>query len=183
MSDQVKAKITIEEFMQMPETTQIEEIIEGELIVSPPPTGYHQFTSGDLYSLLKELIPNGRMVYSPAGLRLDDEHYVEPDLFWLAEGGRCNLREDGSYFIGAPALIVEILSPGTERHDRITKFRLYERHCVDEYWIADPVEQFIEVFVLRDGQYIRQGIYEVGDTSNSPILGGKTVDLSRVFKG
>ena len=39
---------------------------------------------------------------------------------------------------GAPDLAIEVLSPSSARIDKVRKLRLYERHGVREYWLADP---------------------------------------------
>jgi Uma2 family endonuclease len=54
---------------------------------------------------------------------------------------------------GAPDLIVEALSPGTERKDRVEKSRLYARHGVRHYWLADPAFQILQAFELGEGGY------------------------------
>ena len=54
---------------------------------------------------------------------------------------------------GAPDLVMEILSPSTTRHDRFTKVNLYQRARVREYWIIDPADRSVQVFVLEDGRY------------------------------
>ena len=179
MSDQVKTKMTAAEFFQLPETTQPTELIEGELIVSPSPIPEHQFANQDLVILLRGLIPHGRVVYAPMDVVFDDENTVQPDIFWVAQDGRC--QQTDRHFVGPPELIIEILSGGSVRLDRVKKFQLYERHGVTEYWIVDPLQQYVEVYVLADGKYTLQDIYEAGDTFTAPVLGGKTVDLKQVF--
>jgi Uma2 family endonuclease len=105
---------------------------------------------------------------------------AQPDVFWVSsENEKCKLRDDG-YWYGPPDLIVEVLSPGTARQDKVTKFAIYERHGVREYWIADPVYQNIEVWTLADGRYTRLGLFRVGDTFTSPVL-NQPVDVSAIF--
>jgi len=65
--------------------------------------------------------------------------------------------------------------------DRDTKFTVYERHGVREYWIVDPIEAYLEVYVQQDGRFVRQGTYGAEDTVVSSALGGAAVDLKRVF--
>jgi hypothetical protein len=47
--------------------------------------------------------------------------------------------------------------------------------------MIDPVGQYVEVCVWKDGKYLRQGVYGVDDTFQSPVLGGKTVELKGIF--
>ena len=82
---------------------------------------------------------------------------------------------------GAPDLVMEILSPSTTRHDRFTKFNLYQRAGVREYWMVDPVEKSVLVFVLEDGRYAAKDFGAAGDRLRVNILEDCTIDLSQVF--
>lgn len=178
MTDEVKTKMTAAEFFDLPETTQPVELIEGELIVSPTPVPKHARTSVRFVVYLDDLVPNGEIFDAPMEIYLDDENTVQPDIFWVAENGRC--KEGEKRFVGAPELIIDILSPGSVRLDKITKFKLYERHGVTEYWIVDPIEQYVEVYRLENGRYMLQGTYGPDMSFESAVL-GKTVDLNQIF--
>jgi Uma2 family endonuclease len=65
---------------------------------------------------------------------------------------------------------VEVVSPGTRKHDRKTKYELYERHGVREYWIVEPTDTLVEVFTLVNGRYERIDIYDIDETFTSPLL-------------
>jgi Uma2 family endonuclease len=82
---------------------------------------------------------------------------------------------------GPPDLIVEVLSPGTERRDKKDKFELYQRFGVREYWIMHPQEEYIEVWRLENGVLVRQGVYGPDESFVSAVLGGKTVELKGIF--
>jgi Uma2 family endonuclease len=82
---------------------------------------------------------------------------------------------------GPPDLLVEVFSPGTVRKDKREKYHLYERYGVREYWMVDPVGQYVEVCVWKDGKYFHQGVYGADDSFESPVLGGKTVELKGIF--
>ena len=60
---------------------------------------------------------------------------------------------------GVPDLIVEILSPSTEKKDRIDKLLLYEKYGVKEYWLVDPIRKSVTVYLLRDGNFELDDIY------------------------
>lgn len=177
-----KERMTAAEFFQLPETTQPTELIEGELIVSPSPITVHQRFIGNLFVLLRSLIPNGEVFLAPLDVYLDAANVPQPDIMWVAEGSRCKVGE--KRLEGPPDLIVEVLSAGTARADRGKKFQLYERHGVREYWLADPEGEYFEIFRLEDGRFVRQGAYGIEDGSfESAVLGGKTVELKRLFGG
>ena len=74
----------------------------------------------------------------------------------------CNsdiIKDNAIY--GAPDLIVEVLSPGTEKRDRGYKKNLYERCGVREYWIVDPVSLSVEVYLLENGKYELDEVYRI----------------------
>lgn len=82
---------------------------------------------------------------------------------------------------GAPDLVVEILSPWTHRHDRFTKFNLYQKAGVREYWIVDPDSKCVQVFTLTDGYYKAVDFGEAGDKLSVNDLDDCVIDLSQVF--
>lgn len=176
-----KIRVTAEEYFQQPETSKLVELLDGEIVMSAPPVPNHQLTVARSYRLIDDLKPNGVVFFAPIGVQFDDLNVPEPDVVWVAEGSKCIIGEKS--LIGAPDLIVEVLSPGTTRQDRKQKFALYERHGVREYWIVDPVDRYIEAYQHHDGQFIRQGIYEPGETFDSAALEGKTVEVSKLFAG
>ena len=82
---------------------------------------------------------------------------------------------------GAPVLVMVILSPSPTRHDRFTKFNLYQRARVREYWIIDPADRSVQVFVLEDGRYTAKDFGAAGDRLRVNVLEDCTIDLSQVF--
>ncbi|MCC6615788.1 MAG: Uma2 family endonuclease [Anaerolineae bacterium] len=179
MIAQDKTRMSAAEFFDLPETNTPTELLERELIVSPAPTPRHQDVVGELYNMLRDLIPHGKAYLAPIDLYLDDDNVPQPDIVWVAEGGRCRVTE--KRLEGPPTLIVEVFSPGSIRRDRDAKFDLYERHGVDEYWIVEASAEFVEVYRFENGRYLRQGAYGAGEPFESAALGGKVVDMARVF--
>ena len=82
---------------------------------------------------------------------------------------------------GAPDLIIEILSPSTRRHDRIVKLDLYQRAGVREYWIVNPDEQSVQVFLLDGGILQIHEVYGPEDIAKVNVLEGCFMELSKVF--
>ena len=71
---------------------------------------------------------------------------------------------------GVPDLIVEVLSPGNPGHDRQTKFQLYARAGVREYWLVDPDARVIEINVLRGQAYAPTGRFGSDEQIRSEVL-------------
>lgn len=179
MVDMIRQKVSADEFLQMAETMQPSELIDGEIIMSPPPVTLHQRVSRKTLFVLDRAVPNGELFYAPIGVYFDEANILEPDLVWVAENSTCQVGE--KTLVGAPDLVVEIFSPGTTRRDRDDKYKLYEKYGVREYWMIDPMELYIEIYVLRDGQFERYGIYGPGETFTSEVLGGKLILIDEML--
>ncbi|MCA0454276.1 MAG: Uma2 family endonuclease [Chloroflexi bacterium] len=186
MVDQFKLRMTAAEYLQMPESNQRTELLDGvfsrygEDEMSPAPVNDHQRLVRRSSRVLEDLIPNGEVFTAPSDVHFDELNVVQPDIFWVAEDSQC-VEVDGKYWCGAPDLIIEVLSPGTEFKDRGKKFRLYQKYGVHEYWLISRSESFIEVYTWQEGIFVQQGVYSIGDTFNSPALGGKSVDVNLIF--
>ena len=102
---------------------------------------------------------------------------VEPDISVICDPKK--LDDIGCK--GAPDLIIEILSPSTRRHDLLTKFNLYLRAGVREYWIVDPANKDVQVFLLEDGHYSAKHFGSEGDKVMVNVLEDCYLDLSEIF--
>ena len=110
---------------------------------------------------------------------LDDTNVVQPDLLFI--------RNDHLEIIdprairGVPDLVVEILSPGTRRRDRMVKAQLYARIDVPEYWIVDPPARCIEVFSLGETGYALHSSATGDGVVSSKALEGFEVVVDEVM--
>jgi Uma2 family endonuclease len=173
-----KTRMTAAEYAQLPETTQPMELYNGEVIVMPTPTPQHQMLIARLFLLLSRIVHQGVLFLSPLDVHLDELHVVQPDILWIAPGSKCTIGE--KYLSGAPDLVIEVLSPSTERRDRREKYALYERHGVREYWMVSAESAYIEVYTLKDGRFERLGVFTESETISSPLLG--EVALAGIFQ-
>jgi len=127
------------------------ELVDGELLVTPAPTRRHQRIIGQLYALLRPYVMHhrlGELVLSPAEVNFTPESRFEPDLFVdPAVAGRLPRASDP---VTRLLLAIEVLSPGSRRHDRITKRRFFQRNGVPEYWIVDGDAKAFEVWRATD---------------------------------
>ena len=86
------------------------------------------------------------------------------------------------YCIGAPTLVMEILSPSTAKADRLVKLNKYQQAGVPEYWIVSPQERNVTVFALENGVYRTAAVYTSEDTAARILsLDGGVLDLSKVL--
>lgn len=102
---------------------------------------------------------------------------VEPDISIVCD--RSKIEKHGCK--GAPELITEILSPSTRRHDRLVKLHLYQREGVQEYWIVDPDNESVQVFMLEDCVLKIREDYGREDVAKFNVLDGCFIELSKVF--
>ena len=103
---------------------------------------------------------------------------MEPDISVVCD--RSKLDKYGCK--GAPDLIIEILSPSTQRHDQLVKLNLYQRAGVREYWIVDPENKTVRVMVQdANGHLWPHEIYKQEDIAKVGVLDGCFIELSKVF--
>lgn len=165
------------------------EIISGEAFMMATPPRIHQEISMELARQLANFLVGKRCrVYpAPFGVRLferdgdrpeDVDTMVQPDLCVVCD--RNKLDQHGCK--GAPDLIVEILSPSTQRHDQLVKLNLYQRAGVREYWIVDPENETVRVLIqCGDGALRTHEVYNREDVAKVNVLDGCFIELSKVF--
>ena len=139
------------------------EIINGKkIIMMSPPFSNHNVVKGNIYQIFRSYLRGNICIVFPDGQKLvleNNDGYVVPDLFVLCD--RAKFKKDGVY--GAPDLVVEIISPRSRKYDRGDKKDLYQNAGVGEYWIVEPDERSIEVYLLKDGLYVLDGVYRIPD--------------------
>jgi Uma2 family endonuclease len=104
---------------------------------------------------------------------------VQPDICVVCDLSKLDKRG----CIGAPDLIVEVLSPSTAKKDWNKKLTLYETAGVREYWIIDPKAKAVYTFILQpDGQYDDGTMYECDQKAPVHIFEGLEIDLNELFE-
>ena len=173
---------TYDDLREMPETMERYEIIDGVLYMSP---SAHVLRHQRVVSRLNRLLGNwveehdlGEVFVAPADVVISPVKVVQPDLFFIAKD---RLHIVDAYVDGAPDLAVEVISPSSVDYDRKTKFDLYQEMDVREYWLVDPEDQSVEVFVLRDGRYEQLGRFTPGEQVRSALLEGFSVEVEPIF--
>jgi len=111
----------------------------------------------------------------------DNEIYnvVQPDIFVVCDN---RWKGNNNAFLGAPDMVIEILSPSNRKKDLIKKFLLYEKSGVREYWIADPEVKAVTTYILQqDGEYDDGNIYPTEKKVPVHIFGGHLIDVNDIF--
>jgi Uma2 family endonuclease len=122
------------------------ELLEGELVKKSAPSPQHQRVLRNTYDIVGPYVKAkklGEVFFAPIDVFLDDESVPVPDLVFVSSAKASLVTADG--IMGAPDLVVEIISPSSIRRDRFQKFRLYKQFAVTEYWLIDPANQSIEI--------------------------------------
>lgn len=135
-----------------------EEMLNGQIIAMTPPSVRHNEISFNI-ALAFKLFLRGRpcKAYSDGvAVFLSETDYVMPDAMIVCKQEM--IKEDGIH--GTPDLIVEVLSPGTKKTDRGYKRKLYESCGVREYWIVTPSDEAVEVYLLENGEYRLDEVYQ-----------------------
>ena len=155
------------------------EIINGKARMSPAPELFHQRWAGKLYQAIVRHIEArklGEVFFAPVDVILDEKNVVQPDLVFVSTANSNLLERRG--IMGAPDLVVEIISPSSLRHDRYEKRELYARFGVKEFWLADVANRSIEVLVLRNDSYTLHSCATGEGKVRSEVLAGLELDLA-----
>ncbi len=152
-----KEHMTLEEFFALDEDVWAE-WEDGEVIIMPPASERHQDIARFLTMLIGFFVEAhdlGRVYPAPFAMHLPKTRRVrEPDLLVVLKENLHRLQK--THLQGPADLVVEILSEESALRDRGAKFAEYELEGVKEYWLIDPQEQRVDVFVLEGGKFQRQ---------------------------
>ncbi|WP_044895077.1 Uma2 family endonuclease [Bacillus alveayuensis] len=161
---------------------------DGIVFMTPSPTPQHQRIVTALSALFFHhlqdypcevfVAPIDVCLFATKDTPLHDiKDWYIPDLVIV-----CEQNKIGSERIyGAPDFVVEILSPSTAKHDRITKFRSYEKAGVKEYWIVDPIHTTVEVYVLQNDRFQQMGMYYKDNSISVHTFPECIIELEKVF--
>jgi Uma2 family endonuclease len=161
--------LTWEEFERLPDSDGFHrELIEGALQLLPSPKAGHSRIASRVYELLLELKQrNLGHAYMEAGykLSLHPPTWIEPDASFQTPDRDAPIG-DGDYFLGAPNLAVEVVSPSESAKDVQRKVDLMLAAGAQAIWVIYPESRTVHVF-SPDGASVRRGI---GDTLTVPFL-------------
>lgn len=177
---------TYQDYLLLPEEPGFRfEVLEGELIKEPSPSIIHQLISGRLFSMLDTYFlahdPQGLLLFAPMDTTFGEKTVVQPDLLYVSSAKTALVRKQR--IDGPPDLVVEILSPGNKRKDRLRKLNIYLRAGVSHFWLVDPEEKTMECFTLRDGNYVLITSGLESDLVMPPDFPDLAINLSLLWEG
>jgi Uma2 family endonuclease len=173
-------------FARPPEDINHYELLDGEIVVSPPAGWPHGRVGSRLQVLLGGFVEQkqlGLVFDSSQGFVLTSGDTVEPDHAFVSNERWAAAPEpvEGKFLRIVPDLLVEVLSPGNATRDRKQKKRIYEKNGVREYWIVDSKKRVVSVFRAIDGAYVEAEAFVEGMTFESGVITGLSVDVRSIF--
>jgi len=135
------------------------EIIGGKVVMMAGASINHNRITGNIYRIFSAYLKGKPCESFNDGVKLflDEANQFIPDGMIVCDKDK--VKEDGVY--GAPDLVLEVLSPSTAKNDRGKKKYAYERAGVREYWIVNPADKTVEVYLPRDGRLVLDNTYSI----------------------
>ncbi|MBI2761941.1 MAG: Uma2 family endonuclease [Chloroflexi bacterium] len=173
-------KLTLEQFLALPETKPAGEFMSGEVFQKPMPTRTHSRLQKYLLFLIEmflegsgngEVLQELRCVFGPP----DAERAYVPDIVFISPE---HLTNDEHHH-GPPDLVIEILSPNQPAGRFAEKIHFYLTHGVRLVWIVDPETRTVQVMTADTTTYLLLGdVLDGGD-----VLPGFKADVTEMFSG
>ncbi len=164
------------------------ELIKGKLFrMSPAPNRVHQELvyrmTGEVYNFLKGK-PYSAFP-APFDVRLPRKSKDDKDILTVVQPDICVICDpsklDDRGCIGAPDIVVEILSPGNNKTELRNKYEAYEEAGVKEYWVVVPQERTFLKYILTDGKFQASRLLTIGDDVTTEVLPGFVLSLEEFF--
>ncbi|MDD2440994.1 MAG: Uma2 family endonuclease [Eubacteriales bacterium] len=180
-------RVSYEEFCEITENNEDRyEYIDGEIYLLAAPGVSHQMFLANLYTLFNNWFMGKpcRVFFSPfdvtlANDALKSKNVVEPDL--LVSCDYLTQRNENDRYTGIPALVVEILSPGTRGKDQLKKLNVYLNGGVREYWIVDPRDRKVMLYYFADQQLEDMDLFRDPAVVKSIHFPGLEVSTTDIF--
>jgi Uma2 family endonuclease len=180
-------RASYEEFLELiKDTEESYEYIDGQIYLLASPKTSHQIALTELFVTFynwfqdKECTP----LVAPYDITLkrsqENINVVQPDIVVI-----CDLEEnldENDYYQGVPALVVEILSESTRSKDLIKKLDLYMSCGIGEYWIVNPLNREVTVYLFADKNISSNITFKKPEIAQSYIFEGLSSELDRIFK-
>ncbi len=164
------------------------ELFKGKIFaMSPAPRTNHQKVAGNLHGVLFPYFEGQKcqLFTAPFDVRLPNKRnskkidtVVQPDLCIICDPKKI----DDKGCIGAPDLIIEILSPGNSKKELKNKFDLYQEAGVLEYWVVHPTEKCVFVYILENGRFMHREVVFDDEILVSTTFPDVKIDAKRIFR-
>ena len=165
-------------------TNRLIELSEGRLELLPMPSERHQRIVRFLFRLFDAFVLGrglGEVFFAPLKIKLWEGKFREPDILFMSNE---NAEKRGDQFWQGADLVVEVVSPDDPNRDAVTKREEYAEAGIPEYWLVDPRDASITVYVLPEGAdaYEVHGRFTSDERATSRDLSGLEVTVAEVFE-
>lgn len=174
-----KKRLTIEDWLALPEGPPFYELEDGRLIEVPSPRREHQKILAHLTVLLDNFATEHDLgtVVMDVDVALPTGVGYIPDIAFISKDREEELLAPDGKVHGAPDLVVEITSPTTKKRDRVNKFRNYWRAGVRWLWLVDSEDLTIEEYKWTEEGYLCVNLADKGEEFESKALPGLKFNL------
>ena len=150
------------------------------IMMSPSPSTSHQSVSGELEFIMKQSCKSEYVIYdAPLDVILSPKTVLQPDIMMIHRSRLHIVTKRG--IEGSPDLVVEIVSPGSRKRDKVDKLNIYAKFAIAEYWVVDIDARTLEQYHLLDDRYELVNLYEVDEVITSDKLFCVSIVLSDIF--
>ncbi len=163
------------------------ELLKGKIFQMGAPGSNHQRVSKRLFSAINNYLTgrNCEVFFAPFDVRIPRKSADDKDIITVFQPDLCVICDptkiDEKGCLGAPDIVIEILSADNNIKELKYKFDIYKEAGVKEYWIVDPREQSVQIFLLIEGKFITRGYLFDEDKITSNILPGFSMLVSELF--
>lgn len=167
-------KSMLEVWETLPEGTLCQ-LVNNKLIMSAAPRDIHQAVLFDIAFEIQSFLKRnkfGKVRIAPYDVHFSNKNIFQPDLIFIKTENLHLIEEKG--LVGAPDLVIEVLSPTTSQLDYEDKKLVYEKYGICEYFIVDPGTSSVDYF------YLKNGIYEAQENVKGKII-SKILDAEIAF--
>ncbi|MCB1180254.1 MAG: Uma2 family endonuclease [Leptospiraceae bacterium] len=183
MASVLTKKLSYSEYAKMtpPDSGQYQ-LISGELVEMTSPNTKHQSIILNIVFYLQSYLRKsniGKLFISPMDVIFQDGDVYQPDIFFISDQNK-NIIEE-TKINGIPDFIVEVLSPSNAYYDLIVKKKVYEKCGVKEYWIIDPIQNTLDLFVLQNQKFQHKIQIENKGKIPSEIFPDLELELESLF--
>lgn len=166
------------------------ELIKGKIYALAAPSRSHQNITGKVFLQIGSFLQRRKpcnVYVAPFDVRLPRKSKDDRDIITVLQPDICVICDpsklDDRGCIGAPDIVVEILSPSNNKKELKNKYEVYEESGVLEYWVVSPQDKTFLAYILDEsGKYQPTRLMVGGDIYSTPVLEGFELDLEVVFE-
>lgn len=172
---------TLDDYLMLGETNTPCQLVKGKLITSPAPSPYHQTVLGNLNDILRaEAKKTGGVTLFGVDLYIDNKNVFQPGLIYISRENKSIITDRA--IEGVPDAVVEVISPADIFLYWNTKRRVYREIGAKEYWIVDPGNRTLEIYLSDQANPDVPHLYRVEEGEvTSTVISSLVFDLKTIF--